>query len=285
MHDAPAYDRPPLRVERAAMVEVSSFLEPARTADEKLIADFAREWGKFDRFNSQDLERIGVDLFDLLPSLKDGCKMIDIGCGGGRWSRLLSRRVAHIDAVDPSDAILTAASVNSHLGNIRWSRARGEDLPFGKGSFDLAICIGVLHHMKDPELLLQEAQRLLKTGGKFYFYIYYALNDRGVLFRSLYRLSDRVRRWIHPLPYQVKYGLTQFIAVTIYLPLVSLARMARIIGVKGWERIPLSFYHDKSFRIMRNDALDRFGTSVERRYTREQIQNMLLGAGFGNVQF
>lgn len=51
------------------------------------------------------------------------------------------------------------------------------------------------------------------------------------------------------------------------------------------EPLPLSFYRDKSFYIMRNDALDRFGTPLERRFSREEIQAMMVSAGLVDIQF
>jgi hypothetical protein len=48
----------------------------------------------------------------------------------------------------------------------------------------------------------------------------------------------------------------------------------------GVAQLPLSQYSDKSFYVMRNDALDRLGTPLEQRFTRTQITEMLLRAGF-----
>jgi hypothetical protein len=51
------------------------------------------------------------------------------------------------------------------------------------------------------------------------------------------------------------------------------------------ENFPLSYYRHRSFYVMRNDALDRFGTRLEQRFTRAQIAAMLADAGFENIQF
>ena len=48
---------------------------------------------------------------------------------------------------------------------------------------------------------------------------------------------------------------------------------------------PLSTYRDKSFYVMRNDALDRFGTRLEQRFTREQIRSMMSRAGLKDILF
>jgi len=49
--------------------------------------------------------------------------------------------------------------------------------------------------------------------------------------------------------------------------------------------IPLSDYKDKKFKFMLTDALDRFGTRLEKRFSKEQIISMLDIVGFENISF
>jgi hypothetical protein len=51
------------------------------------------------------------------------------------------------------------------------------------------------------------------------------------------------------------------------------------------DSIPLSAYRDLSFYTMRTDALDRFGTRLEQRFTRVEIDRMMRDAGLENVRF
>jgi hypothetical protein len=48
---------------------------------------------------------------------------------------------------------------------------------------------------------------------------------------------------------------------------------------------PLAYYRDRSFYVMRNDALDRFGTKLEQRFTRAEIERMLRDAGLERIRF
>ena len=69
------------------------------------------------------------------------------------------------------------------------------------------------------------------------------------------------------------------------MPLVGLARLASLVlgDREAVEHMPLSYYKNKSLREIRTDALDRFGTSVERRFTREEFVAMMKGAGLEDV--
>ncbi len=282
----PSFRSAPQRIADVQGARVHEFTLPAGS-DEAVIRSFGEEWTKFHRFSAEDLRVAGEELFDLWPATLDArsTRMLDLGCGSGRWTRFLADRVGHVDAVDPSDAVLKAAEANADLPHVRWSKAHGEELPFDDAVFDVTLCIGVLHHVRDPRRVLAEVWRTLRPGGLFYFYLYYAMEQRSALYRLLHRMSELLRGLVHRLPGVVKRPLCDVLALLIYLPLVSLARMLKALGVAWWKRMPLAYYHNKSFRLMRNDALDRFGTAYERRSTRAEIEALLQGAGFTDVRF
>lgn len=78
--------------------------------------------------------------------------------------------------------------------------------------------------------------------------------------------------------------LSQLIAGLVYLPLSRIAYLLEKSGINV-HNLPLSSYRDKSFYTMRTDALDRFGTRLEKRFTKAQIEKMLLAAGLGEIRF
>lgn len=74
------------------------------------------------------------------------------------------------------------------------------------------------------------------------------------------------------------------IAVVIYWPLARLSGVAEGLR-RNVSRWPLSAYRHKSLYVMRTDALDRFGTRVEQRFTRAEISKMLTDAGLADIRF
>jgi hypothetical protein len=93
-----------------------------------------------------------------------------------------------------------------------------------------------------------------------------------------------VRRFISRTPNVIKKGLCSSIAALIYFPL---ARSARLLANCGLDvtNMPLSDYRDKPYYQMQNDSLDRFGTRLEQRFSRAEIEGMLGKAGFENIVF
>jgi hypothetical protein len=98
-------------------------------------------------------------------------------------------------------------------------------------------------------------------------------------------MSEVLRNIVHPLPTWLKQPICEVIALMIYLPMVVLVRIVKALGASSWYRLPLAYYHNKSYRVMRSDALDRFGTGYERRSTREEIRSLLEEAGLEHVVF
>jgi hypothetical protein len=86
------------------------------------------------------------------------------------------------------------------------------------------------------------------------------------------------------MPFAVKYPVTNVISVFVYYPLARFALLLEKMGVNV-STFPLSEYRSKSFYTMRTDALDRFGTRLEQRFTKAEIKNMLEAADLIDIEF
>jgi SAM-dependent methyltransferase len=144
---------------------------------------------------------------------------------------------------------------------------------------DLAVSLGVLHHIKDTGEAIRKVSEKIKPGGYFLGYLYYALENKSKLYRAIWKLSDLFRRSISNFPRPLKIVVSDLIALFVYWPLARLSRVVSKLNLPS-SAIPLHHYENLSFHVMRNDALDRFGTSLENRFTKAQITEMLKNAGF-----
>jgi hypothetical protein len=82
----------------------------------------------------------------------------------------------------------------------------------------------------------------------------------------------------------LKLPLTTALAVTVYYPLARSALALEMAGFKP-DSVPLAYYRRRSFYTMRTDALDRFGTRLEQRFTAGQIRALMRNAGLEEVTF
>lgn len=253
------------------------------------VESFGEEWTAFDSFNEAEIYNAGDNYFDIVPDivLKNTQHALDVGCGTGRWSYYLADKVGFIECIDPSKAVVSASKLLANKKNVRISKAGVDNIPFADATFDFVFSLGVLHHVPDTKKAILACVQKVKSDGYILLYLYYNLENRGMLFKSFFYLSNTLRWVVSKLPGLTKRFVCDLLAAIIYMPFVMLSRLlVRLRASTSFvAKIPLSWYADKSFNIIRNDALDRFGTPLEQRFSKQQITDMLLAADCTDITF
>lgn len=257
--------------------------------DLKTIEGFGEEWARFQQssLSEAELKTYFDQYFSVFPweSLPVNAVGLDLGCGSGRWARYVAPRVGLLHCVDASAKALDVARRNlSGVQNCRFVQASVDSIPLPDGSMDFGYSLGVLHHLPDTAAAIRACARKLKPGAPLLLYLYYRFDNRPAWFQALWRLSDTGRRTISRLPHRLRHIVTDAIAAWVYLPLATAARVAERAGADV-KNLPLSAYRNSSFYTMRTDALDRFGTRLEQRFTQAEIAKMMTDAGLVNIRF
>ena len=86
------------------------------------------------------------------------------------------------------------------------------------------------------------------------------------------------------MPFRLKSLCCEVIAALVYWPLARFAWSCEKLGSEV-DSFPLSAYRKRSFYQMRNDSLDRFGTPLERRFTKVEVQQMMESCGLEKISF
>ncbi len=260
-----------------------------KNIDPKTVSSFGDEWKAFHGFDEKDLRITGDMYFDIVTDkmLNEQCTVIDIGCGSGRFIKYLEGRYKKIIGLDPSQAIFAADSLVGKNDKVEMLMASTDNIPFPDNSFDFGYSLGVLHHIPDTKKALNDCVKKIRSGGFFLIYLYYKLENRPFYFKIFYWLSNIIRLGVSKLPAPLKRGVCNFLAVLFYMPFVLLCRFLRFTGVpeKIRKQVPLQAYERQSFYIIRNDSLDRFGTPLEQRFSRKQIQAMMEESGLTDIVF
>jgi SAM-dependent methyltransferase len=257
--------------------------------DHATVEGFGREWSVYDQseLTGEEYRKLFDGYFRIFPfdQLPGDAEGFDLGCGSGRWAAGVAPRVGQLHCIDPSEQALKVArqKLRDHA-NVRFHHAAADTIPLGDASQDFGYSLGVLHHVPDTARALADCVRKLKRGAPFLVYLYYALDDRPGWFRAVWRASDLVRRAIAPLPFAARRAVTSLIAGLVYWPLARISWVAERLGANV-SAMPLSAYRYRSFYSMRTDALDRFGTRLEQRFTRAQIEQMMRAAGLSDIRF
>lgn len=256
--------------------------------DEAVVTSFGEEWLKFSNFQNEDINQFGDEYFDIADAtiINKDTYVLDMGCGSGRFSRYLSSKVGFIEALDPSEAIWAAERLLCGIDNVRMINAAADSIPFADNTFDLVMSIGVLHHIPDTQMAMKNCVAKIKPGGYFFVYLYYNLDNRGFIFKLIFSIVSAVRKFVSSMPSAIKKIICDFLAISIYMPVIIAGKILDKVGLKSLsKKLPLSYYQDKSFFVIRNDSLDRFGTRLEHRFTKAQIKTMMENCGLGNIRF
>ena len=260
-----------------------------KNIDLNTAKSFGEEWEKFDQSNlsnKEALERFN-EYFHLFPweSLPENSEGIDIGCGSGRWDKFVAPRVGKLHCVEPAERAIAVAKRNlSKYKNIIFHKKSLDDLDLSNESMDFCYSLGVLHHVPDTFKAIKKCARLLKPGAPFLGYLYYNFENKSEFFKLIWKFSDFFRRIISKSSSRSKNFYCDLIALFVYWPITNFLRFLEIIGFKV-NSFPLSYYRNYSFYTMRTDARDRFGTPVEKRFSRKDIIEMCVKSGFENIVF
>jgi SAM-dependent methyltransferase len=257
-----------------------------RNLDQKVIDGFGHEWSSFDYTESQNSEALDLQFaaycspLDLSKFNSSTSVAADFGAGSGRWSSRLLGTFLKVYALEPSDGankvLLKKFEDEPRIVVLKETVGANS---IAENSLDLGMSLGVLHHIPDTALAIKELSRKIKPGGFFLCYLYYKLENKPMYYRIIFKIVDISRKIISRLPQVAKRFISSVIAVFVYWPLARLSKILRNVGVDT-ANIPLHHYANMPFVMLANDALDRFGTSLEQRFNKTEIIEMLRNANF-----
>jgi SAM-dependent methyltransferase len=237
---------------------------------------FSYEWQHFattqldSRTRRSDTrERLQASLNFPLEQLR-GKRVLDAGCGMGRFAEIVAACGGEYVGLDYSFAIDAAQANVGHLPNVHLVQADLFRLPFADGVFDLVISLGVLHHTPDPRRAFAQLPRVLRPGGRLSVTVYDAGNKVYVATSTFWRrFTTRLpRRWLHALSYA---------AVPLYYlwTLPGLGLLLRSLAFISLER-------DWRWRVL--DTFDWYSPRYMSWHTHYEVYGWFKDNGFVQVE-
>ncbi|MDE3083661.1 MAG: class I SAM-dependent methyltransferase, partial [Verrucomicrobiota bacterium] len=145
-------------------VSLERALQKRRRAQEQYFNLIAGRLGK-NYCPGRSWEAIGQLAFRLVPPIV----VADLGAGEGFNSQLLARRAERVWCIDNSPRMVEVGSElakKNGLANLTYKLGDIEDVPLPDKSVDLAILSQALHHAQHPQRAVDEAYRILRSGGQ-----------------------------------------------------------------------------------------------------------------------
>lgn len=254
--------------------------------DSQVISDFGDEWATYNYEKSELTKELKLQ-FEMYSSLVNFQEFnplesvaADFGAGTGRWAEFVLGNFKKIYLVEPSQGAFEVLTKKfKSESHISLENSTISDSAIPKNSLDFAMSLGVLHHISNTERALEDVNSKLKSKGLFLGYLYYKVEDKPFMYRVIFSIANYFRMRISNLPFKSKKRISNLIALFIYLPFARLSRVLNKLKINT-SNIPLYQYANLNFYMMKNDALDRFGTKLEKRFNQEEIKKLLSDAGF-----
>lgn len=181
---------------------------PRFVDSEFYAADFGAQWRRFPKtqLDSHTGLRLSRDRLDRCfrgeLSKVNGRKVLEAGCGAGRFTEVLLDHGALLDSFDISNAV-DANAANNGSKAFTLVQADIRLMPFMQASYDYVVCLGVLQHTPDTEQSIEKLWEMVRPGGRLiidhYRWTRYQLppplGGAGSFYRQVVLRRPRERRW------------------------------------------------------------------------------------------
>jgi SAM-dependent methyltransferase len=231
---------------------------------------FGFQWNTFDVQRVDDDRDIFKVKTSAYPDELKGLRVLDAGCGGGRYAYLVGKAGATLEAIDLSSAVEKAKGLCYAMDNVRIVQGDLLKLPYAPASFDFVYSIGVLHHTPNTKKAFQSVAKMVKPGGRMAVWIYRKNTwPQEIINTSLRAITSRLPHWLlKPLMVGVGAGLGG-------IPVVN-TTLARVVSFGS--SVP-------DWRLRACDAFDWYSPKYQFHHTPDEVRSWYEEEGFTDIQF
>jgi 2-polyprenyl-3-methyl-5-hydroxy-6-metoxy-1,4-benzoquinol methylase len=237
---------------------------------------FGKEWNWFaqtqldrpDRERTESRQTFAAKT-GLVPEDLRGKRVLDVGCGMGRFAEVAASYGAEVLGVDLSVAVDAANANLGSLPNTAFVQADVFNLPLKEESFDFIYSIGVLHHTPDTQAAFSQLPRLLKPSGEIVIWVY--TNERKIG----YVASDAYRRFTTKMSEE---RLLRWCRAAAPLGAFYRTKAGRYLS----PVLPVSHHPDPEWRVL--DTFDWYAPRYQWKHDWDEVEGWFAEAGLTEIR-
>jgi SAM-dependent methyltransferase len=246
---------------------------------EKVRLSFGRQWTTYQVQRPEEDDAYFRSKTATDPACLTGKLVLDVGCGSGRYTRIVGEAGATVIGVDLSAAVETAGANTARLSNVHIIQADVFELPLSPESFDFIFSIGVLDHTPNTKKALSGLVPLLANNGEIAVWVYPRWPAPVETYNTLLRgITTRM-------------SLDSLHRMAVALEPVGLLKLRLLTASDWWKRvlgqllrgltIGVSYHPDREIRIC--DTFDWFSPPYQWHHTDEELESWLREFGLVDI--
>jgi ubiquinone/menaquinone biosynthesis C-methylase UbiE len=239
---------------------------PRFVSDEHLES-FGHQWTRFEVAHDDEDRATFAAKTGMAPAQLKGLKVLDAGCGGGRYAKICGESGAEVIGADHTRAVDKARGLCSHLSNVDFVQADLKQLPLEPASFDFVFSIGVMHHDADTRSVFDAVARMVKPGGRYSVWLY------------------RRNQWWQEIINTALRSVTTRLPPSLLMPFCHLGAVCGAIPIinRTLNKI-VNFSAHPSYENRVCDTFDWWAPRYQFHHTVEELSQWFRDAGFDQLQ-
>lgn len=238
-----------------------------RFVSDQHLESFGHQWTTFEvAHDDEDRATFEAKTGIALNQLR-GMRVLDAGCGGGRYSKICGENGAVVVGADHTRAVDKARNLCAHLLDVHFVQADLKQLPLEQASFDFVFSIGVMHHDANTRAVFDAVARMVKPGGRYSVWLY------------------RRNQWWQELINTGLRALTSRLPAAVLMPFCHLgAILGSIPMVNRTLNKVVNFSAHPSYENRVCDTFDWWAPRFQYHHTVDELRGWFAEAGFSQLK-
>ena len=264
---------------------------PRFVSSDNYAASFGFQWNRFptlqlDSLMGNDLSRKRFYACTRWPRELTGERILEVGCGAGRFTQLALETGAEVVSFDLSSSVDSAFANNRNASRLHIFQASIDRLPLRKRLFDKIFCMGVLQHCPHPKQAFLSLMPFLRPGGNIVIDVY-----------SKTGFPPALKYWVRPitrrLPPRALYAILSRL-IPLAFEIKSFVHRARALGPRVAAMIPIGslshaniglHYSDRELKQVKIlSAFDMLSPRYDRPQRIEDVRQWFVEAGLTEIE-